>query len=138
MEAKLSSEESALIMQSVQDFLSKIRRECEDSSDKEFLSQQIKVAQSVFEQVLDLRLSDDGKTISTIGEVPVRDLAFKANYTYHGRDKITRTGSIVVEVSHKAFVKQAVKDRLHKDRGWEQGWIFVGSIEQVDNMDGAK
>jgi len=135
MQEKLSSEESALIMQSVQDFLLKLRRELEDPSDKEVLNEQIKVAQSVFEKVLNLRLSDDGKTISTVGDIPVKDVAFKANYTYHGRDKNTRTGSIVVQVSHKAFVKQAVKDQLHKERGWEPGWIFVGTIQPVENIE---
>lgn len=133
MQENLSNEESALIMQSVQHFLLKLRGELEDPSDKEFFNHQIKVAQSVFEKVLDLRLSDDGTMISSAGEIPVKDMAFKANYTYHGRDKNTRTGSIVVQVSHKAYVKQAVKDQLHKDRGWEPGWIFVGTIQPVDS-----
>ncbi|WP_340007524.1 hypothetical protein MHH52_06975 [Paenibacillus sp. FSL K6-0276] len=138
MQEKLSSEESTLIMQSFQDYLLKLRREYEDSSDKEFLNNQIKVAQSVFEKVLDLRLSDDGKTISCIGEIPEGNLGFKANYKYHGRDKKTRTGSMVVQVCHKDSVKQAIKDRLHKERGWEKGWIFVDTIQPVEINDETK
>ena len=65
MQENLSNEESALIMQSIQHFLLKLRGELEDPSDKEFLHHQIKVAQSVFEKVLDLRLSDDGTTVSS-------------------------------------------------------------------------
>ncbi|WMT43218.1 hypothetical protein RE628_13755 [Paenibacillus sp. D2_2] len=137
MQNKLTSKESTLIIQSVQDYLLKLRSENEDSLDKEFLNNQITTAQSVFEKVLGLKLSDDGKSISDM-ESPDGILLFKANYKYNGRDKKTRMGSMVVQVLRKDSVKQAIIDRLHKERGWEKGWIFVDTIQQVESIEDTK
>ncbi|MFD1269546.1 hypothetical protein [Paenibacillus motobuensis] len=133
MRERLQSEEAALIKQSVQEYLLRLQSEHKDASDKEFLNHQIEVAQSVFDKVLGLRLSQDGK-ISSAKEGPEGMLVFKANYKYHGRDKKIRTGSMVVQAWHRDSVKEAIKDRLHKERGWEKGWIFVDTIQQMEAM----
>ncbi|NWL88072.1 MULTISPECIES: hypothetical protein [unclassified Paenibacillus] len=132
MHEKLKSEEAALIKQGVQEYLLKLQSEHKDASDNEFLNHQIEVAQSVFDKVLGLRLSKDGKTVSSFEESPDDMLVFKANYKYHGRDKKLRTGDMVVQAWHKNAVKDTIKDRLQKERGWERGWIHVDTIQQLE------
>lgn len=56
----LTTKESALIQLCIENYLVKL----EGSADKTFVESQIKIAQSVFEKVLGLKLSDDGRTIS--------------------------------------------------------------------------
>ncbi|AZS15300.1 hypothetical protein [Paenibacillus lutimineralis] len=132
MHEKLKSEEAALIKQGVQEYLLKLQSEHKDASDNGFLNHQIEVAQAVFDKVLGLRLSQDGKTVSSAEESPEGMLVFKANYKYHGRDKKIRTGDMVVQVWHRDSVKETIKDRLQKERGWEKGWIFVDTIQQME------
>ncbi|MBV6717230.1 hypothetical protein [Paenibacillus chitinolyticus] len=66
-----------------------------------------------------------------IGDIPEGNLVFQADYRYLGRDKKTITGRMVVQVWHKASVEQALKDRLYMEKGWEKGWIFIDSIQQM-------
>lgn len=56
----LGGKETALILQSVEEYLRRLERD----ENKSFYDDQIKVAQSVFEKVLGLKLSDDGKRLT--------------------------------------------------------------------------